>query len=183
MKEKANNIDIHFLIYSYKTKYVYGFINGEVEKILKMFPGINMDKFYEAMRGDTRMMIDEQTIIYHCDLEKALRCGTENRNITFTEFDQKSIHIVATLRLHLQNQNYKEFETKVIYYGYTKLIDVDVPEVDKPYMVTIWKRGYGDDVKLVTIGRYLFNPFSGKKEWDHEDRMIAYAELPEPYNE
>jgi hypothetical protein len=58
----------------------------------------------------------------------------------------------------------------------------NIPEVGKNYLVTIWKRGYGDDdVRVVTIGQYNYNTFSKTPIWDHEDRMISYAELPEPY--
>ncbi len=57
----------------------------------------------------------------------------------------------------------------------------NIPEVNKPYLVTIWKRGYGDDMRVVTIGSYNYSPFKKINEWDHDDRMIAFSELPEPY--
>jgi len=57
------------------------------------------------------------------------------------------------------------------------------PEIGKLYFVTIWKSGFSDDdIRVVTIGSINYSPFKKKNEWDHDDRMIAYAELPEPYN-
>ena len=86
MKKKEPN-KIHDLVYNYKTKYEYGFIQSEMMDIVSNFPDINMDKFENAMYGNTCMVIDDEIITYHCDLEKALYCGTENRNLTASEWD------------------------------------------------------------------------------------------------
>ena len=56
------------------------------------------------------------------------------------------------------------------------------PDIDKNYMVTIGRRSR-NDVRVVTVGSYNYNPFNKKYLWTHEDRMIAYAELPEPYRD
>jgi len=79
---------IYDKVYNYKTKSEYGFIDSEIEDILKDFPGINMKKFNDAMMGNTCMMSDDNKIInYHHDVEKAIRCGVENRDLTWLEWD------------------------------------------------------------------------------------------------
>jgi len=74
-------------VYNYPTKYKQGFIASEIKELLKEYPNINMDKFYDALSGNTCMIIDKEVIRYHCDIEKALNCGIEGRDITFAEFD------------------------------------------------------------------------------------------------
>ncbi len=74
-------------VYSYKTKYEQGFIQSEIEDILTHYPDINMGKFNEALNGITALLIDEHIITYHCDIEKALICGVENRDLRASEWD------------------------------------------------------------------------------------------------
>jgi len=52
-----------------------------------MFKNINEDKFNDALYGITVMVIDGETVIYHCDIELALACGLNNRERTEAEFD------------------------------------------------------------------------------------------------
>lgn len=76
------------LVYNYETESEYGFTDNEMKELLKQFPDINMDKFNSTMRGNTCMMNDKNEIInYHCDVLTALRCGIENRNMEWYEFD------------------------------------------------------------------------------------------------
>lgn len=56
---------------NFKTKYEYGFIQSEIEILLKQYP-IDMDRFNESMMGHTCMCIDNETIWYHCDIIKAI---------------------------------------------------------------------------------------------------------------
>ena len=72
---------------SFDTKNSEGFTQTEMNIILQKYPNINMEKFNAAMNGNTCMMIDNETITYHCDLVTALCCGLENRNINSSEFD------------------------------------------------------------------------------------------------
>ena len=72
---------------NFKTKYEQGFVKDEIKSITEMFPVLNMDKFNDALNGITAMMIDNEVIIYHCDIEKALLCGIENRKLTSLEWD------------------------------------------------------------------------------------------------
>ena len=79
---------IEQFIYTYPTKNKQGFVVEEEQKILKLFPEINMEKYHDALMGNTCMVSPEgQTIIYHCDIFKALLCGIENRNLTVEEWD------------------------------------------------------------------------------------------------
>jgi hypothetical protein len=71
----------------YKTKHKEGFIQSEIDDLLKEFPAIDMVKFQNALTGITCMIIDDETIIYHHDIEKALICGIEKRNLHFYERD------------------------------------------------------------------------------------------------
>ena len=54
------------------------------------------------------------------------------------------------------------------------------PVIGRAYLVTI-KKDYFDDERVVTIGGYD-RILGGQLEWSHDVRMIAFAELPEPYN-
>lgn len=74
-------------VYNFKTKNKEGFTNSEIKKLLKDFPEINMDKFNSALMGITCMRIDNETVIYHCDIESALHCGVDNRDLGSFEWD------------------------------------------------------------------------------------------------
>ena len=74
-------------VYNFKTKNKEGFVQSEIDMLLKDYPDINMNKFNSALRGITCMMVDNETVIYHSDIENALRCGIENRNLRTWEWD------------------------------------------------------------------------------------------------
>ena len=74
-------------VYGFKTKNKEGFVKSEIDALLKDYPNINMDKFNSALMGITCMRINNETVIYHCDIDKALRCGIENRNLRGWEWD------------------------------------------------------------------------------------------------
>lgn len=78
---------IQNLVYNYKTKHEHGFIWSEQQEILKQFPGINMDKYFEVQKGITCQMSTDGIIIYHCDVLQSLVCGLENRNLYAHEWD------------------------------------------------------------------------------------------------
>lgn len=80
--------EVYDKVYSYKTKYPQGFVASEIEELLKSYPDIDMKRFDDAMMGNTCMVSpDNQAIIYHCDIEKALLCGIEKRGLRFYEWD------------------------------------------------------------------------------------------------
>ena len=80
--------ELRELVYNYPTKHKQGFIASEMEEILSKFPGINIEKYNNAMMGNTCLLDENDGIItYHCDLLTALSCGIENRNAKPYEFD------------------------------------------------------------------------------------------------
>lgn len=81
------SIHLKNLVYNYKTKYEQGFTQEEINELLSRFPKINMDKFNDALMGNTCMTRDGEIIRYHCDIYTALDCGISNRFINQNEFD------------------------------------------------------------------------------------------------
>ena len=82
-----SNKELKNIVYNFPTKTKYGFIQSEIDDLIKDYPNINMDRFNDAMMGNTCMVLDNEIVIYHCDILKALRCGIENRDLTWEEFD------------------------------------------------------------------------------------------------
>jgi hypothetical protein len=82
-----NQKEIKELVYNYKTESKFGFHKDEIDELLKNFPNINMDKFYNAQNGNTCMSDKKGTIIYRCDIHKAILCGIENRDLKIEEWD------------------------------------------------------------------------------------------------
>jgi hypothetical protein len=70
----------------FPVKYEYGFTKSEIKELLTEYD-INPEKFYKALGVNTCMIIDGQSITYHCDIEKALFCVVENREQNFLEWD------------------------------------------------------------------------------------------------
>jgi hypothetical protein len=82
------NKQLKDLVYNYPTKHEQGFIRAELQDILSKFPDIRMDKYNDAMMGNTCMLDKiDGVIIYHCDVYKAILCGIEDRNLTLNEWD------------------------------------------------------------------------------------------------
>ncbi len=74
----------------FKTKYKHGFIRSECETVVEYFKSkyeFSMDKYYDAMYGNTCMVIEGETITYHCDIHLGIVCGIENREQTIEEWD------------------------------------------------------------------------------------------------
>ena len=78
---------IEKIVNEFPTQYKEGFTSEDEKKILELFPNINMEKYYDALRGNTCIMKEGKIISYHCDIITALRCGTGNRNIRYYEWD------------------------------------------------------------------------------------------------
>lgn len=74
-------------VYNFKTKHEIGFLREEVEELLKDYPKINVDKFYEATNGNTVQVREGKVVEYHCDILLALVCGLENRDPHASEWD------------------------------------------------------------------------------------------------
>jgi len=75
-------------VYNSKTKSEYGLVETEIQDVLKDYPDCNMEKYNDAMMGNTCMMNDDkETINYHCDVYSAILCGVENRDQMVQEWD------------------------------------------------------------------------------------------------
>ena len=80
--------EIHEKVYSFKTKSNYGFVQSEIDELLKDYPSVNMNRFDDAMMGNTCMLSDDNEIInYFCDVRTALICGLEDRAMKSWEWD------------------------------------------------------------------------------------------------
>jgi hypothetical protein len=79
--------DLRDEVYNFKTKNKEGFVQSEIDALIKEHIGINMKRFNDAMMGNTCLMRDGELVIYHCDVLTALRCGLENRDMHPYEFD------------------------------------------------------------------------------------------------
>ena len=80
-------MNIHEKVYNYPTKHKEGFVQSEVGALLKDYPNIDMEKFNSALMGNTCIVKEGEIIQYHCDIEKALICGIEKRNLRGYEWD------------------------------------------------------------------------------------------------
>lgn len=88
IQPKTNYEILKDKIYNYNTESKYGFNPKEIEYLLVDYPNINMNKFNNAMFGNTCMMNErDELIMYHCDILKAIICGLENRDLTVWEWD------------------------------------------------------------------------------------------------
>ena len=73
-------------IFNYKTKYVEGFIQSEIEHLLEEL-NINERRFKKALGVNTCMMRDGDIIVYHNDILKGVVCAIENREQNSLEWD------------------------------------------------------------------------------------------------
>ena len=67
-------------IYGFKTKYKNGFLKSEIKVLLKSFPKVSYTMFNNALGVVTCMVIHGETIIYHHDIESAIRCCVEKND-------------------------------------------------------------------------------------------------------
>lgn len=80
-------MNIREIVYNYPTKHKEGFIQSEIDALLKEFPNIDMERFKSALFCITCMGKGNEVIIYRHDIEKALVCGIEKRNLHQSERD------------------------------------------------------------------------------------------------
>ena len=86
MVKKLTSENLELFIDCYKTKYKEGFTGHEIVDILEKY-NIDKDKFYDALGVNTCMIIENEVITYHCDVEKGLRCVIEDRDQNILEWD------------------------------------------------------------------------------------------------
>ena len=87
-KTKKEGFNIDKFVLGYKTKHAQGFTDSELKAIKEEFPfEFNEDKFNNALMGITCMVIDDESVVYHCDIITAFYCGVENRGMKWYEWD------------------------------------------------------------------------------------------------
>ena len=79
--------DIEKVVNTFQTKYEQGFLKKEIIALVRTFPGISVKRFNDALYGVTCKTVNGESVIYRHDIEKALRCGIENRDMTDHEMD------------------------------------------------------------------------------------------------
>jgi hypothetical protein len=88
MEKKKTREKVEKFIDEFKTANEQGFTESEIFRLIQQLGGtINMDKFNDAMMGNTCMLINDEIVNYHTDVRTALLCGYEDRNITAAEWD------------------------------------------------------------------------------------------------
>ena len=80
-------MNIHEKVYTFPTKHKEGFVQSEVDQLLRDYPDIDIEKFNSALMGNTCMVKEGEIVQYHWDIEKALLCGIEKRNLNNYEWD------------------------------------------------------------------------------------------------
>lgn len=80
-------MNIHQMVHAFNTKHKEGFTNSEIQVLVSRFPHVNMGKFNNALSGVSCPMVDGDIVFYKHDVEAALRCGVENRDMRQSEFD------------------------------------------------------------------------------------------------
>jgi hypothetical protein len=84
--KKITSKNITNVVNNFPVKYEYGFTASEINTLLTEYD-LNEDLFYQKLGVNTCMVIEGQTITYHCDIEKALFCLVENRDEDLWEWD------------------------------------------------------------------------------------------------
>lgn len=75
-------------VYSFKTSSDLGFTSNELDVLLQEFPDLDKEKYGNALQGITCTANENgEMVIYHCDVYKALCCGTAKRNLKGFEWD------------------------------------------------------------------------------------------------
>ncbi len=81
------NQELYDMVYGWKTKYKEGFMPDELKEITDQFPQMDMDKYEDAMMGNTCSVHEGRFCMYHTDVYKAIRCGLEKRDLKVGEWD------------------------------------------------------------------------------------------------
>jgi hypothetical protein len=84
---KAQYSELENMVINHPTKHKEGFLVSEEKELLEKIGGVNMDKYFSVLRGNTCIMTEDGIVTYHCDILQALVCGLENRDLTYFEWD------------------------------------------------------------------------------------------------
>lgn len=81
-RKKVNEV-----VYNYPSKYTEGLTIDEIGEILKEFPSVSLEDFKEKLGVVTAIVKDYEVVTYRDDVELAIRCCLENREVKGFEFD------------------------------------------------------------------------------------------------
>lgn len=84
---KNKEVSVKDKVYNFPTKNKEGFVQSEIDELLKGFPAIDIEKFNNALGVITVQIINNETVIFHDDIKKAIYCGLEKRELKGYEFD------------------------------------------------------------------------------------------------
>lgn len=76
-KSKYSADNIKNVLYGYKTRYDGGFTRREIERILKVFPKVNKDKFNYGLSHTQASNINNELVVDKDDIEEILINSTE----------------------------------------------------------------------------------------------------------
>lgn len=86
-KPKTESQKAAEVVNAFPTKYKEGFMQSEIDELLKQFPSVTLEQFNSAVGIVTGQIIDGNMLIYHTDIEMGLCCCLENRKPNSLEFD------------------------------------------------------------------------------------------------
>ena len=71
----------------FKRKHKQGYASDEVMQIFKSLNNADKKIFFDCLNGVTTIEVDGQIFFYEIDIERAIRCSLEKRNLENLEWD------------------------------------------------------------------------------------------------
>lgn len=84
--EKLTIDNVEDIVYNWPTKNEMGFTGLEITTLLGSYL-VDTEKFYDKLGINTVGVVNGQSVTYHCDILKGLRCVLEDRDQTLEEWD------------------------------------------------------------------------------------------------
>jgi hypothetical protein len=78
--------NVEDIVYNWPTQHEMGFTGIEINTLLGNYL-IDGEKFYDKLGINTVGVVNGQSVTYHCDILKGLRCVLEDRDQTLEEWD------------------------------------------------------------------------------------------------
>lgn len=73
-------------VLAFNTKYD-GFTRQELEDLMNTFTNLNKERVFDALNGNTGVLIKGEFVRYKHDIVSAIKCGIEDRELTLDEWD------------------------------------------------------------------------------------------------
>jgi len=84
--EKLTIENVEDIVYNWPTQHEMGFTGLEITTLLGSYL-VDAEKFYDKLGINTVGVVNGQSVTYHCDILKGLRCVLEDRDQTLEEWD------------------------------------------------------------------------------------------------